>query len=54
MFKGILIDKDDAGYRVNLTDFDDAHLPSGDVTINVSHSTLYFKDALAITGQSPI
>ncbi|KPC21223.1 Oxidoreductase [Pseudomonas savastanoi pv. glycinea] len=54
MFKGILIDKDEAGYRVNLTDIDEAQLPAGDVTINVSHSTLNYKDALAITGQSPI
>ncbi|WP_346394291.1 acrylyl-CoA reductase (NADPH) [Pseudomonas syringae] len=54
MFKGILIDKDEAGYHVNLTDIDEARLPSGDVTINVSHSTLNYKDALAITGQSPI
>ena len=54
MFKGILIDKDEAGYHVNLTDIDEARLPSGEVTINVSHSTLNYKDALAITGQSPI
>ncbi|MEQ4312113.1 MDR family oxidoreductase [Pseudomonas syringae] len=54
MFKGILIDKDEAGYRVNLTDIDEAKLPAGDVTVRVSHSTLNYKDALAITGQSPI
>lgn len=38
MFKGILIDKDEAGYHVNLTDIDEARLPSGDVTIDVSHN----------------
>ncbi|RMN28127.1 Oxidoreductase, zinc-binding protein [Pseudomonas cannabina] len=54
MFKGILIDKGEAGYRVDLSDIDDAQLPAGDVTVRVSHSTLNYKDALAITGQSPI
>lgn len=29
-------------------------LPEGDVTINVSHSTLNYKDALAITGKAPV
>ncbi|RMQ31530.1 alcohol dehydrogenase [Pseudomonas syringae pv. actinidiae] len=54
MFKGILIDKSEAGYSVKLTDIDQAQLPPGDVTVSVSHSTLNYKDALAITGQSPI
>ncbi|KPW23657.1 Oxidoreductase, zinc-binding protein [Pseudomonas cannabina pv. alisalensis] len=54
MFKGILIDKGETGYRVDLSDIDDAQLPPGDVTVRVSHSTLNYKDALAITGQSPI
>ncbi|EPM69570.1 zinc-containing alcohol dehydrogenase superfamily protein, partial [Pseudomonas syringae pv. actinidiae ICMP 18886] len=54
MFKGILIDKSEAGHSVKLTDIDQAQLPPGDVTVSVSHSTLNYKDALAITGQSPI
>lgn len=54
MFKGILIEKDYAGFRVSLTDIDEAQLPEGDVTVRVSHSTLNYKDALAITNKGPI
>ncbi len=54
MFKGILIEKDDAGYRANLKDIDEAQLPEGDVTVRVSHSTLNYKDGLAITGKGPV
>ncbi len=55
MFRGILIEKTaDGAQRVALTELDDAALPPGDVTLRVSHSTINFKDALAITGRSPI
>lgn len=48
MFKGILIEKDEAGYRAALKDIDEGQLPDGDVTIRVSHSTLNYKDGLAM------
>jgi len=54
MFKGILINKDNHGYRAEVTDIDDSQLPEGDVTVRVSHSTLNYKDGLAITGKGPI
>jgi acrylyl-CoA reductase (NADPH) len=54
MFKGILIHKDDNGYRAELSEIDDTQLPEGDVTVRVSHSTLNYKDGLAITGKGPI
>lgn len=54
MFRGILIQKDEAGYSASLTDLDDGQLPEGDVTVRVSHSTLNYKDALAITGKGPV
>lgn len=54
MFKGILIEKDDAGYRANIQQIDEAVLPDGDVTIAVDYSTLNYKDALAITGKGPV
>lgn len=54
MFKGILIEKDDSGYRAALTDIDEAQLPAGDVTVRISHSTMNYKDALAITGKGPV
>ncbi|MFH7346984.1 oxidoreductase, partial [Pseudomonas syringae pv. tagetis] len=37
-----------------MTDIYQSQLPSCYLTINVSHSTLNYKYALAITGQSPI
>jgi acrylyl-CoA reductase (NADPH) len=60
MFKGILIEKDDPasrdmqGYRASLTELSEDSLPQGDVTVNVSYSTLNYKDGLAITGAGPI
>ncbi len=54
MFKGILIEKDDAGYRASVQDIDDSQLPEGDVTVRVSHSSLNYKDGLAITGKGPV
>jgi len=54
MFKGILIEKDDAGYRATLKDLTDEVLGEGDVTVRVSHSTLNYKDGLAITGKGPV
>lgn len=54
MFKAVLIEKDDAGYRASVQTLDDAALPEGNVSVRVSHSTLNYKDALAITGQGPV
>jgi acrylyl-CoA reductase (NADPH) len=54
MFKGILINKDEAGYRAALQEIDEAQLPEGDVTVRVEWSTLNYKDGLAITGKSPV
>lgn len=54
MFRAILIDKDDTGYRASLQTLDEAQLPAGDVRVRVSHSTLNYKDALAITGKGPV
>lgn len=54
MFNAILIEKDDAGYRANLRQLEESQLPDGDVTVRVHYSTLNYKDALAITGKSPV
>ncbi|MDY0047310.1 MAG: MDR family oxidoreductase [Thauera propionica] len=54
MFKAVLIEKDDAGYRAGLCELDDAALPEGDVTVRVEYSTLNYKDGLAITGRGPV
>lgn len=54
MFKGLLIDKKDGQYQAGLQQIDPADLPEGQVTVRVSHSTLNYKDALAITGKVPV
>jgi acrylyl-CoA reductase (NADPH) len=54
VFRGILITKDDAGYQAKLQDIDEATLPDGDVAVQVDWSGLNYKDALAITGKSPV
>jgi acrylyl-CoA reductase (NADPH) len=54
MFNGILIEKNDNNYQAAVKSIDESILPEGDVTVNVSHSTLNYKDALAITGKSPV
>ncbi|MCG7934961.1 MAG: oxidoreductase [Candidatus Thiodiazotropha taylori] len=54
MFKGVLIDKQDENYTATISDIDEAMLPEGDATIDVQYSSINYKDALAITGQSPV
>ncbi|WP_298602129.1 acrylyl-CoA reductase (NADPH) [Zoogloea sp.] len=54
MFRGILIEKDESGYRAAVKEIDEAGLPDGNVTVRVSHSTLNYKDGLAITGKGPV
>ncbi len=54
MFRGILIEKDESGYRAAVREIDEASLPDGNVTVRVSHSTLNYKDGLAITGKGPV
>ena len=54
MFKALLIEKDDAGYRAGVKDIDDTLLSDGDVTVRVAYSTLNYKDSLAITGKAPV
>ncbi len=54
MFTAILIEKTETGQTVGLKQLDDSQLPEGDVTIDVSHSTINYKDGLAITGAGPV
>ena len=53
-FKAMVIEKADGGTRSALTDFDEANLMDGDVTVRVEYSTLNYKDGLAITGKAPV
>ena len=54
MFKGILIEKDENGYRAELKNIDEQQLPEGDVTVRIAYSSLNYKDSLAITGKGPV
>src|SRR5690606_13395637 len=54
MFSALFLEKSDTGPKVAVTDLDEAALPDGDVTVEVRYSTLNYKDALAITGSSPV
>ena len=53
-FKAIRIDKADKGTNAALTQFDEAELMDGDVTVRVEWSTLNYKDGLALTGKAPV
>jgi acrylyl-CoA reductase (NADPH) len=53
-FRALLIDKTDAGQSTRFTDFAEADLMDGNVTVRVTHSTMNYKDGLAITGASPV
>ena len=53
-FKAIVIEKADKGQTVSLTEFDEANLMDGDVTVRIEWSTINYKDGLAITGKAPV
>lgn len=53
-FKAIRIDKADKGTTVALTQFEEAELMDGDVTVRVEWSTLNYKDGLALSGKAPV
>jgi len=54
MFKAIVLNKDDKGYRAELGQLEESALPAGDVLVRVQYSTLNYKDGLAITGKGPV
>lgn len=53
-FRAILLSRSDAGFQAELTSLDESRLPPADVRVAISHSTLNFKDGLAITNRSPV
>ncbi|MGI9482682.1 MAG: MDR family oxidoreductase [Hyphomicrobiales bacterium] len=53
-FKALQIDKGDDGQTVNFVKLTDNDLMEGSVTVAVEHSTVNYKDGLAITGKAPI
>ena len=53
-FRAIRIDKAEKSTTVALTQFDEADLMEGDVTVAVEWSALNYKDGLAVTGKAPV
>ena len=54
MFDAIVIEKPDGEQTVRRAQLGTQDLPQGDVLVDVAFSTLNYKDALAITGASPV
>jgi acrylyl-CoA reductase (NADPH) len=53
-FKAVLVEKTDAGQSVALKELGLDALMEGDVLVRVSHSTVNYKDGLALTGKAPV
>jgi acrylyl-CoA reductase (NADPH) len=53
-FRCILVTKNEAGQKAQLSEVTEAELGEGDVTVAISHSTLNYKDGLAVTGTAPV
>jgi acrylyl-CoA reductase (NADPH) len=53
-FRAYVIDKPDGQYRLEAKVLTEADLMEGDVTIRVTHSTVNYKDGLALTGKGPV
>src|SRR3954464_2074025 len=53
-FKAVVVEKGEGGQSVGIKDFDENDLMEGDVTVRVTHSTLNYKDGLALTGKAPV
>ena len=53
-FRALLVSKTETGQKVEISQLTEADLMEGDVTIAVSHSSVNYKDGLAVTGTAPI
>ena len=53
-FKAVRADKTDTGQEVRFVAMKESELMEGDVTLRVTHSTVNYKDALALSGKSAV
>ncbi len=53
-FRAVRADKTEAGQEVRFVDMEESELMDGDVTVRVTHSTVNYKDGLALSGKSAI
>lgn len=54
MFKSLVINCTEDRYTAQIAEIAESELPEGDVTVDIDHSSINYKDALAITGRGPI
>ena len=54
MFQAWLLDKASGTFQAELREVDESRLPPGDVLVQVLHSTINYKDALALTHRAPV
>lgn len=58
MHRSIYLENEPSGFRASVRQLDDeslrAHAGDGNVVVRISHSTLNYKDGLAITNRSPV
>ena len=54
MFKSLVINRTEDRYTTQIAEIAESELPEGDVTVDIDHSSINYKDALAITGRGPI
>jgi acrylyl-CoA reductase (NADPH) len=53
-FKALVASKSDAGQTVDWAELTPGDLMDGDVVVRVAHTTINYKDGLALTGRAPI
>ncbi|MFW9266107.1 oxidoreductase [Pseudomonas sp. D2-30] len=53
-FKALLATKTDEAISTGLVDFTEEDLMPGDVTVAIEYSTVNYKDAMALSGRSPV
>ncbi|MCP5405903.1 MAG: oxidoreductase [Chromatiaceae bacterium] len=53
-FKALLVEREDEHTSVHIRHLTEQQLPEGDVLVGVSHSSLNYKDGLAVTGRGKI
>ena len=53
-FKAVRADKTESGQDIRFVTMEEGELMDGDVTVRVSHSTVNYKDGLALSGKSAV
>ena len=53
-FSALMVSKGETGQSVDWVEMGEDELKDGDVLVRVSHSTINYKDGLAITGKAPV